>query len=152
MKYCPGDHDILAKVQPYWYDLWCTSLSPKRQNFSNQYREQFIHHLFSDALHNLVPFLQFKNRDKYPWRSVTFNKVQLATLLKVTLLHRCFSFFKIVRNVPNRAIYHIYFLSQVLLPSDNFTDYELPLTSCWTNFLVCKHVLPKSDFFMEKYF
>ena len=27
------------------------------------------------ALRNLVPFVQFKKRDKYPWRSVNFNKV-----------------------------------------------------------------------------
>ena len=27
-----------------------------------------------DALHNLVPFAQFKNREKHPWRSVTFSK------------------------------------------------------------------------------
>ena len=28
-----------------------------------------------DALHNLVPFVQFKKREKHPWRSVTFSKV-----------------------------------------------------------------------------
>ena len=36
----------------------------------------------------------FKKREKYPWRSVTFNKfskvANLATLLKVTLLHGSF--------------------------------------------------------------
>ena len=37
------------------------------------------------ALRNLVPFVQFKKREKHPWRSVT--------LLKVTLLHGCFSRF-----------------------------------------------------------
>ena len=26
------------------------------------------------ALHNLVPFVQFKKREKQPWRSVTFSK------------------------------------------------------------------------------
>ena len=25
------------------------------------------------ALHDLVPFVQFKKREKHPWRSVTFN-------------------------------------------------------------------------------
>ena len=35
-----------------------------------------------DALCDLVPFVQFKNREKHPWMSVT--------LLKVTLLHGCF--------------------------------------------------------------
>ena len=27
------------------------------------------------ALRNLVTFLQFKKREKYPWRNVTFSKV-----------------------------------------------------------------------------
>ena len=28
-----------------------------------------------DALYNLVSFVQFKKREKHPWRSVTFSKV-----------------------------------------------------------------------------
>ena len=28
-----------------------------------------------DALCDLVPFMQFKKREKHPWRSVNFNKV-----------------------------------------------------------------------------
>ena len=28
-----------------------------------------------DALRNLVPFLQFRKREKHPWRSVTFRKI-----------------------------------------------------------------------------
>ena len=27
-----------------------------------------------DALHDLVTFVQFKKREKHPWRSVTFSK------------------------------------------------------------------------------
>ena len=27
-----------------------------------------------DAMRNLVPFVQFKKREKHPWRSVTFSK------------------------------------------------------------------------------
>ena len=49
-----------------------------------------------DALHNLVPFVQFKKREKRPWRIVNFGKVvglNPATLLKLTLLHGCFSRF-----------------------------------------------------------
>ena len=49
-----------------------------------------------DVLHDLVPFVQFKKREKYPWRSVNFSKVtglKPATLLKLTLLHGCFSSF-----------------------------------------------------------
>ena len=44
--------------------------------------------LKSDALHDLVPFAQFKKREKHPWKSVLFGK--LAGLLKVTLIHGCF--------------------------------------------------------------
>ena len=44
-----------------------------------------------DALCNLVPFVQFKKREKHPW-SITFSKI---TLIKLTLLHGCFfTFFK----------------------------------------------------------
>ena len=39
-----------------------------------------------DVLRDLVPFVQFKKREKHSWRSVTFG------LLKVTL-HECFSRF-----------------------------------------------------------
>ena len=28
-----------------------------------------------DALHDLVPFTQFKKREKHPWKSDTFSKV-----------------------------------------------------------------------------
>ena len=28
-----------------------------------------------DAMHDLVPFVLFKKREKHPWRSVTFSKV-----------------------------------------------------------------------------
>ena len=42
----------------------------------------------------MVPIVQFKKREKHPWRSVTFSKVAgSATLLTVTLLHGCFSRF-----------------------------------------------------------
>ena len=37
-----------------------------------------------DALHDLVPFAQFKKREKHPWRSVNFSKVKIL-LLKLKL-------------------------------------------------------------------
>ena len=43
-----------------------------------------------DALYGLVPFVQFKKREKHPWRSVTFR-------LKVTLLYGCFTFLKLYK-------------------------------------------------------
>ena len=36
---------------------------------------QFFYSCFSDALRDLVSFVQFKKREKHPWRSVTFSKV-----------------------------------------------------------------------------
>ena len=38
-----------------------------------------------DALRDLVPFVQFKKREKQPWRCLTF--------VKVTFFHGCFSRF-----------------------------------------------------------
>ena len=32
-------------------------------------------YIICDALHDLVPFLQFKKREKHPWWSATFIKV-----------------------------------------------------------------------------
>ena len=52
--------------------------------------------LICDALRDLVPFAQFKKREKHPKRSVKFSKVasnKSANLLKVTLLHGRFSRF-----------------------------------------------------------
>ena len=55
------------------------------------------HHHNCGALHDLVPFVQFKSREKYPKRNVTFSKVAGFSLqlylLKVTLLQGCFSRF-----------------------------------------------------------
>ena len=46
------------------------------------------------ALRDLVPFVQFEKYEKHPWRSVLFRcRLNPATLLKVTLLHGCFSRF-----------------------------------------------------------
>ena len=45
---------------------------------------------------HLVPFVEFKKREKYPWNSVSFSKLQ-AKALKVTLLHGCFHVFKLYK-------------------------------------------------------
>ena len=45
-------------------------------------------------MRDLVPFVHVKKRGKHPWRNVAFTKVAgFATLLKVTLVHGCFSRF-----------------------------------------------------------
>ena len=43
-----------------------------------------------DALRDLVPFVQFKKREKHPWTNVIFSKVKL--------LHGCFSRFLNCKN------------------------------------------------------
>ena len=64
-------------------------MSVQRSNFSFEKNVPY-----SGALRDLVPCALFKKRKKHPWRSVTF--LQPATLLKVALLHGCFSrFFKL---------------------------------------------------------
>ena len=35
----------------------------------------FIHDCICGALRDLAPFIQFKKREKHPWRSVNFSKV-----------------------------------------------------------------------------
>ena len=58
-------------------------------------RRQFLP-LICGALRELVPFVQFRKREKHPWGSVNFSKVagfKPATLLKLTLLHVYFSRF-----------------------------------------------------------
>ena len=50
--------------------------------------------ILCDALCDLVPFVQFKKREKHTWRSVTFSKVAGYSLkVKLKLLHGCFSLF-----------------------------------------------------------
>ena len=58
-----------------------------------------------DALHELVPFVQFKKRERHPWRNVTFSKV--AGWLKVTLLHGSFSrFLNCTDGTKSRSVLH----------------------------------------------
>ena len=40
-----------------------------------------------DALRDLVPFVQFKKREKHPWRSVNFSKVAGFSLVFFTFFH-----------------------------------------------------------------
>ena len=72
----------------------------------------------SDALHNLVPFVLFKKRDRgdTPHRGVILlvklqAEMKPATLLKLSLLHGYFHVFQIVQMVTNRAKSHMYLLN-----------------------------------------
>ena len=46
-------------------------------NFTADVFLSFVHNFQSicDALRDLVPLVQFKEREKHPWRSVNFSKV-----------------------------------------------------------------------------
>ena len=60
------------------------------------------------ALRDLVPFAQFKKREKHQWRSVTFSKVA-GFSLKVALLHGCFSrFLNCTNTTKSRKLSQIF--------------------------------------------
>ena len=81
--------------------------------------------IICDTVCNLVSFVQFKKREKHTLRSVTFSKVigfnvnnkntrttsvtlKTATLLKVTLLHGCFSrFLNCTKSTKSRQKSHV---------------------------------------------
>ena len=68
------------------------------------------------ALRGLVPLVQFKKREKHPWRSVTgFKRV---TLMKLRLLHsECFSrFLNCTNGTKSRSAPHIGFRKLYFLP------------------------------------
>ena len=61
------------------------------------------------AMHDLVPFVQFKKSEKHLWASVTF-RLPPAALLKVTLLHMCFScFLNCTNGTKSRKASHMVF-------------------------------------------
>ena len=70
--------------------------------------------MICDALRYLVPFVQFKIREKYPWTSITF---------KVTLLHECFS-----RFLNLRELYCLYYAFSIKCFSDS-TAYQAFFTA-----------------------
>ena len=70
--------------------------------------------MICDALRYLVPFVQFKKREKYPWTSITF---------KVTLLHECFS-----RFLNLRELYCLYYAFSIKCFSDS-TAYQAFFTA-----------------------
>ena len=86
-------NSLLAKVNAYGFSLnerkFVQSYSSERfqrVNINNNFSESckillevpqgsIPSHLICDALRDLVPFVQFKKREKHPWRSVNFSKV-----------------------------------------------------------------------------
>ena len=95
----------------YWPDL------KDKHLFRIKYKETAVHKRCSNVfsinfkhawiLRDLLPFVQFTNCEKHPWRSVIFSSYRLkpATLLKISLLHECFSRTTFVKNVKNTHIF-----------------------------------------------
>ena len=68
-----------------------------------------MHTYIGDALRYLLPFVQINKRDKHSRRIVTFSKV--VTLLKVTLIHGCFSsFLNGANGIKSRSVIYWYHL------------------------------------------
>ena len=63
--------------------LRSVEINTRRQVLDSPILKGFL--IICGALHGLVRFVQFKKREKHPWRSVTLNKV--------ALFHGCFSRF-----------------------------------------------------------
>ena len=84
---------------------------PEMNSMNNQVR--MIH--FSekyDALHNLVPFVQLKKREKHPWRSVNFSnasQMHPQILYKILKIRRCSENMKIWSKIPENACERVSF-------------------------------------------
>ena len=55
-----------------------------------------------DALRDLVPFVQFKKREKDPWRSVTFSKVAgfiNTPLWVIFMVFKLYKWYQIGQNI-----------------------------------------------------
>ena len=73
-----------------------------------------------DVLRDLVPFAQFKKCEKHPWRSESC-RLSPATLLKVALLHGCFSrFVNCANSTKSRKASHIVEVGSWLLDFRHF--------------------------------
>ena len=84
----------------YWELIWFFELDICYNNT--------IFTLIYGALRDLVPFVQYKKREKHPWRMVNFSKIT-KTLLKLTLLHGCFSrFLNCTNGTKSRNAPHIF--------------------------------------------
>ena len=84
-------------------------------------------------MRNFLPFVQFKKCEKHPWKSVTSSKavgrLKSPTLLKVTLLHDCFSrFSKYTNGTKSSKASHM-----KLITSEGVNNHLHILNSfCWS--------------------
>ena len=79
------------------------------------------------ALRDLVPFVQFKKREKHPWRSVTFSKVagsksSTPPWLFFTFL-KLYKWYQMAQNITFATIKYEYELSS---SSKSFLSHKIP--------------------------
>ena len=112
------------------------------------YQKEFMFQILSllliwDALHDLVPFVQFKKCEKRPWKSVTFSKAAglSVTFLKVTLLYGCFSWFlNCTYGTKSRKTSHIELFYWMFVSAVNSISFSYLLVStCFSDFKWCSN-------------
>ena len=74
---------------------------------SSKFMKRMHNYQGCDALQDLIPFVQFKKREKHPWRNVTFcnfNKSNTPPWLFFTLLN---TFLNCINGTKLRKTSHI---------------------------------------------
>ena len=96
------------------------------------------------ALHNLVPFVRFKKREKHPWRSVTFSKA-CNFAKRDTPLWVFFTFFKLC-NWCQIAQHNTYIKNWISIPFYIFCLRKFrKLQPSWTQRNALKDVSPAKE-------
>ena len=97
-----------------------------------------------NTLRVLVPFVIFKKSEKHPWRSVTFS------LLKVALLHGCFSrFLNCTNKTKLRKASDL--IDQIMLrtsENEKLRHFK-PGSRAWGNFLCYYYLMKWQDVFVN---
>ena len=79
---------------------------------STNFMEHPVFHRWScicDTLHDLVPFVQFKKREKHPWRNVTFtNKSNTHLWVLLTFFKMC-KWYQTSQRTTRRLYFHVIF-------------------------------------------
>ena len=79
---------------------------------STNFMEHPVFHRWScicDTLHDLVPFVQFKKREKHPWKNVTFTKSNTHLWVLLTFFKMC-KWYQTSQRTTRRLFYfHVIF-------------------------------------------
>ena len=57
-----------------------------------------------DALHDFAPFVQLKEREKHPWRTVTFSKSKIPPWVFFTFF-KLYKWYQIAQRITYRLSY-----------------------------------------------